>query len=95
MNLLIKKPSAWLPIAMSFIALAVLLVHFAKYGIIHETDEGTAAHLFQLFMAGQVPVIIFFLIRWLPKSPKKVLKILILQIVAVIVALIPVYYFKM
>ena len=31
---------------MSFIALLMVLVHFAIYGIVVESDEGTAAHIF-------------------------------------------------
>lgn len=95
MNSIIKKPSAWLPIAMSLSALAILLGYFAKFGIVHETDEGTAAHLFQLLMAGQVPIIAFFAIKWLPQAPKQALKILALQVAAAIAAWAPVYYFKM
>ena len=43
---LIKKPAAYLPIAMSLTALALVLLHAARYGIIHEADEGPTAHLF-------------------------------------------------
>jgi len=40
---LIKKPAAYLPIAMSLTALALVLLHAARYGIIHEADEGPSA----------------------------------------------------
>ena len=49
----LKQPSALLPIAMSVAALAVVLGHIAIFGVVRETDEGTAAHLWQLLMAGQ------------------------------------------
>lgn len=41
----IKQPSAWLPLAMSFGALALVIGHIAVSGVAPETDEGTAAHL--------------------------------------------------
>jgi hypothetical protein len=71
MNSIIKKLSAWLPIAMSLTALAIVLGYVAIFGIVHEADEGTAAHLFQLLMGGQVPIVAFFAIRWLPQTPKQ------------------------
>ena len=57
-----KQPSAILPVAMSIVALALVLGHVAVYGIVHEADEGTPAHLFQLLMAAQVPIVAFFLL---------------------------------
>lgn len=38
-----KQPSAWLPIAMSVAALALVLGHIAIFGAVREADEGTAA----------------------------------------------------
>ena len=46
---LIKQPSAFIPLAMSLAALSMVLGHAAIFGIVHESDEGTAAHIFQLF----------------------------------------------
>ena len=37
---LTKKPSAFLPLAMSLTALAVVLGHVAMFGVAHEADEG-------------------------------------------------------
>ena len=45
-----------------------MLGHVALFGIVHETDEGTAAHLYQLLMAGQVPVIGYFVLRYVPEQ---------------------------
>ncbi len=92
---LLKQPSAFLPVVMSLAALALVLVHVTMFGAVREADEGTAAHLFQLLMAAQVPIIAFFAIRWLPQSPRQALPILALQAVAAIVAFAPVYYFKL
>ncbi len=90
---LMKQPSASLPIAMSLTALALVLGHAAMFGIVHETDEGTAAHIFQLLMVAQLPVIAFFAIKWLPKLPSPTLKILAIQFVAALAALASVYFF--
>ena len=78
----LRRPSALIPIAMSLAALALLLGHLALYGVTREPDEGTAAHLWQLLMAGQIPVIVFFAVRWLPKTPGPALLVLGLQLVA-------------
>jgi hypothetical protein len=60
----------------------MVLGHFAIYAAIHETDEGTAAHIFQLLMAGQLPVVAFFAIKWLPRAPQRALYVLALQAAA-------------
>ena len=59
----LKQISAWLPIVMSLLALAIVLCHVALFGVAPEADEGTAAHLFQILMVGQVPVMAFFAVR--------------------------------
>ena len=43
----LKRPSAFLPLAMSFAALATVLVHVAVFGVAREADEGTAAHIWR------------------------------------------------
>ena len=93
MNLrtMIKRPSAFVPVAMSFAALAIVLVHIIMSGAAREADEGTAAHLWQLLMAAQIPIVAFFAIRWLPQSPRSALPVLALQAVAALAALTPVY----
>jgi hypothetical protein len=42
---------------MSFAAIATLLNDFARFGVVREDDEGSAAHRFQLLMIAQVPII--------------------------------------
>jgi hypothetical protein len=92
---IIKQPVAYVPLAMSLTALATVLVHLARFGITHEADEGAAAHLWQLLMAAQIPVIAVFAITWLPRAPKPALAVLALQIVAVVAALAPVFLLKL
>lgn len=87
----IKQPSAFLPIAMSLAALAAVLCHIAIAGTAPQSDEGTAAHIWQLLMAGQAPVVAFHAIKWLPRNPKAALEVLGLQLGAALAALAPVY----
>jgi len=91
----LRQPSAFLPLAMSIVALAVVLVHLAIFGVVREADEGAAAHIFQLLIALQFPVVAFFAFRWLPKAPGPTLRILALQFCAVLAALEPVFIFKL
>ena len=88
---IIKRPSGFLPVTMSLAALAVVLVHVAIYGATQEADEGTAAHLWQLLMAAQLPLLLFFAIKWLPRNPKQALLVIALQAGAALAALAPVY----
>ncbi len=86
-----KHPSAFLPLAMSFAALATVLVHLALFGTARQADEGTAAHVWQVLMAGQAPIVAFFAIRWLPQTPRQALPILALQVGAALAAMAPVF----
>lgn len=90
----LKQPSALIPIAMSLAALGLVVGHIAIYGIVREADEGTAAHLFQLLMAGQVPIIAYFALKWLPRVPGKTLLVLALQAAAALAALGALYYME-
>jgi hypothetical protein len=85
-----KDLSAILPLAMSLAALAMVLGHAAIFGIVHEADEGAAAHIFQLLMAAQIPVVAFFGIKWLPRARRRTLEILALQAGAALAAIVAV-----
>jgi hypothetical protein len=86
-----RKPSAFLPVAMSLAALATVLAYVVRFGVARQPDEGAAAHLWQLLMAGQVPVIAFFAVKWLPQNPRRALPVLALQVGAAFVAAAPVF----
>jgi hypothetical protein len=88
---MLKQPSAFLPVAMSLGALAVVLVYLAVHGPAPQEDEGAAAHLWQLLMAAQAPIILFFAIRWVPESPRRAVPILALQVGAALAAIAPVF----
>jgi hypothetical protein len=84
---LLRQPSAFLPIVMSLAALVLVLWVVATVGVVREPDEGTAAHVWQLLMASQIPIVAFFALRWLPSAPKQGLAVLALQLGAAIAAL--------
>ena len=88
---MMRQPSAFLPVAMSLVALAMVMAHVAIFGAVREADEGTAAHIFQLLMIAQVPIIAFFAIKWLPRTPRQAVRILALQFTAALAALAPVF----
>lgn len=89
---MMKQPSAFLPVAMSLAALALVLGHILVFGVAREADEGTAAHLWQLLIGGQLPVVAFFAIKWLPRVPRQALFVLVLQALAGLAALAPVFF---
>ena len=90
---LLKQPSAWIPIVMSLAALTMTFAYLAIFGIpqVPQADEGTPAHLFQLLMAGQVPIIAFFAIKHLPPKSKQALFVLALQLAVGLAACAPVF----
>jgi DNA-binding CsgD family transcriptional regulator len=94
MKAILKVPSAFLPLAMSFGAFATVLIYVVLFGTARQADEGTAAHLWQILMAGQIPIIVFFAIKWLPRTPKQALLVLMLQGGAALMALAPVYLLR-
>jgi len=89
--LTLKEPSAWVPILMSLAALALVVGHVAIYGIVHSEDEGAAAHLFQLLLVAQLPVVGYFALKWLPREPVQALVVLGLQALAGLAALAPIW----
>ena len=90
----LKRPSALLPIAMSLGALATVIAYATMFGTARQADEGTAAHIWQLLMAGQVPVVAFFVIKWLPTEPRQAWPVLALQVCAALAAMFPVWWFQ-
>ncbi len=96
MNLpLLRKPSALAPIAMSVTALTLVVVHTMIFGVVREADEGTGAHIWQILMGGQAPVIAYFALRWFPSAPAQALVVLALQIAAALAACAPVYLLRL
>jgi hypothetical protein len=89
-----KHWSALLPLALSVAALGLVLGHVASGGA-READEGAAAHLWQLFMALQLPLSALFGFIWLPRSPRSALAVLALLMGAVLANLAALRYFNL
>jgi hypothetical protein len=87
----LKQPSALIPLAMSCAALGLVVGHIALFGVARQADEGAEAHLWQLLMAGQLPVVAFFAITWLPRRPRQALLVLAVQGGAALAAAAPVF----
>jgi hypothetical protein len=83
--------AAWLPIAMSLAALIAVLFQIVTFGAARQSDEGTMAHIWQLLMAGQVPILIFYALRWLPRARKTALRVIAVQLAAAVAAMVPVF----
>jgi len=98
MSPIFKKPSAWIPIALSLAMLTFFLTLLSIHGLPtpdENKDEGVAAHLFQLWLVGEAVMILFFALRWVPQEPKDASLVLVLQIAAVIAPCAPVFYFHL
>ena len=87
----IKSPTAWIPIVMSAVALSIILRHIFFVGTAPQADEGAEAHLWQILMAGQLPVVGFFALKWLSRNRQQAILVLVLQASAGLAAVIPVW----
>lgn len=88
---LLKQPSGFFPLAMSVTALALVLLYAAVHGTEPQPDEGAAAHIWQLLMAAQLPIMGYFAIKWLPQAPRQAALVLALQIGAALAAAAPIF----
>jgi hypothetical protein len=79
---MLRRPSAFIPVAMAAAALALIGGYVALNGVAANEDEGAAARIFQLLMLGQLVGIGVFAARWLPRAPRPALVVLILQLAA-------------
>lgn len=84
--------SAFLPIAMSLVAFSAVVFHVVVYGRAREADEGAVAHIWQILMAGQLPILVFFAVRWVPRAPRQALCVLVAQAGAVLASMAPVFF---
>jgi hypothetical protein len=88
-----RQPIAALSLSIALTALVVVLGAVAlNGGRVHETDEGVAAHLWQILMAAQVPAVLVFAIKWLPRAPRPSLQFLALQAGAILANLAAVFF---
>jgi hypothetical protein len=71
------------PIIMSLLSLALVIEGVVQFGLHHrEVDEGWQAHLFQLLMVLQVPIVLLFAATANWKQPSRALRVLGLQAAA-------------
>ena len=81
---LMRQPTGYVPMAMSLAAFAMIVWFVAVHGVVHQADEGAQAHLWQLLVAGQVPICAYFACRWLPSAGRPAVVVLALQVAAVL-----------
>jgi hypothetical protein len=95
-----RRPSGFVPLAMSGAALYVVLRHLVLFGAaphapvdphVGRPDEGPEAHIWQIMMTGQVPIILYLAIRWLWSDPVGTLSVLGIQVLAVVATAAPVF----
>ena len=92
---LLKRPSAFVPLILSVAALATVVIHVLVAGTHREADEGAAAHIFQLFIIAEAPLVAFFAITWVPRAHRPALLVLALQFGAALAAFAPVFILKL
>ena len=85
-----KEASAMIPVIMSLGALALVAIQAGTQGFAPEHDEGAVAHLWQVLMVAQLPVIAFFAFRWLRRAPLQAVTVLMVQVLAWAAAAVPV-----
>ena len=92
LRFLAMRASGFVPVLMSLAAVALLALALGTgFGTSSDGDEGTAAHLWQLLMAGQLPVIGYFAVRYATQAPREGAIVLTAQIGAVCAAAAPVF----
>lgn len=84
---LLRSPTAFVPLLLSAVALALVLVWVALFGVARNADEGAPARLFQLLMGLQLLIIAAFAVEWLPRAPRPALLVLALQLGAALLPL--------
>jgi hypothetical protein len=82
---------AFIPIIMSAAAITIVVIHVVTAGTAPQVDEGVDAHLWQLLMAGQLPLVAFFALAGMPRDRSSALRMLGLQVAVALVAITPVY----
>ena len=96
-----RSVSAYVPLLLSAAALTVVAGYLftgphtpptvIENGVAR-ADEGTAAHLWQIFMVPQLPAILVFAVKWLPRDSRRALGLIGLQVAGIGCAAFPVWY---
>ena len=91
----INRVSAIIPVCMSLAALLVVLIVVSTGWERNLSDEGAAAHIFQLLIVAQIPFVLAFLVTADWQRLMQVARPLVLQILSVGIAVGSVAYFKL
>jgi len=83
------------PIGMSIAAYLLVLVFVAAHWTGDGRDEGTGAHLFQLLVAGQVPIVLIYLASADWRRFLTILRTLLFQALALAIAFGAVFLAKL
>lgn len=84
----LQSPGAWIPLALSLAGLLMVVLHALMFGVVHEADEGTPAHVFQLLLLVQVPLVLWHLIRFLPVDRARALGVAGMQATLALAAML-------
>ena len=92
----ITRPTALVPIVMSVAALVILFLALAfGIGVSGDGDEGAAARLWQLLMVGQLPIVAFFAISWVPRAPRLAIAVMAVQLAIALSSVLPVFLLQL
>lgn len=94
------SPTALVPTVLSLGALIIVLMHYGFFGSDPSTDEGAAAHVWQLLMAAQIPALALFTAKWFRRARRPCLNVLTVHSLSIamcigLAALAPHYFLKM
>jgi hypothetical protein len=79
-----------IPVIMSLGALLLVAIQFGIHGLTPARDEGAVAHLWQVLLVAQLPVIAYFAFRWLRRAPWQAGTVLVVQALSWAAAAAPV-----
>ena len=92
----ITRPTALVPIVMSVAALVILVLALAfGVGTSTDGDERTAARLWQMLMVGQMPIVAFFAISWVPRVPRLAIAVMAIQLAVALSSALPVFLLRL
>jgi hypothetical protein len=86
-------PSGVLPLLMSLLAMSAVVEYAVRFGTAPQSDEGTAAHVWQLMMGCQLPIVLYFAVRWVPRLGRRAAGVTTAHLVAAFAAVVPVWWF--
>ena len=87
---LMRKPIAWLSLALSLLAIGLIVANVVFVGLAPQADEGAEARIFQVLMLFDALVIGAFAVRWLPIAPKEASAVVALQLLMAAIPLVTV-----